>query len=222
MICYSKVYSTLLYSTLLCSALLYSTLLYSTLLYSTLLYSTPRRLLPRTTWRRAFRDVRSHHVVQAHRGLGVQRLRAGTNIYIYIYKHATMSGSQYSLSYYNSSFLLFAARGAHSARGFIRWVILAWTLGDIKWQNARAARDPISGPFHPPITGKEKAQRGSRARVSCNLWTNNRNPLRYLGASSSFASSTIIRQARRSCSSQGANPLTPRYAIMRRHPNRQP
>ena len=135
-----------------------------------------------------------------------------------------MSGSQHSLSYFNSSFLFFTARGAHSARGFIRWVILAWTLGEIKWQNARAARDPISGPSHPSRSRATKKRSAGPDRGFHAIRKHKKNPLNILGSQLKLCLFyvTVGRQARRSCSSQGASPLTPRYVFMRRHPNRQP
>ena len=87
-------------------------------------------------------------------------------IYMYIYKHATMSGSQYPLAYYSSSFPFHCA-GAHSARGFIRWVhpgVDPW-----RYQVAKCAcsAGPDIGSLSSPISGTEKAQRGSRSWVSC-------------------------------------------------------
>ena len=38
--------------------------------------------------------------------------------------------------------------GAHTSGSYVGF-FLAWALGDIKWQSARAARGPISGPSHP-------------------------------------------------------------------------
>ena len=48
------------------------------------------------------------------------------------------------------SFFPFTLRGRLTQRGgSYDGSFLVWTLGNIKWQNARAARVPISGPSHP-------------------------------------------------------------------------
>ena len=72
-------------------------------------------------------------------------------IYIYTYKHTT--DTQFP---FPPSILSFSLRGehslpragAHTRGGSYDWFILAWTLGNIKWQSARSARVPISGPSY--------------------------------------------------------------------------
>ena len=50
------------------------------------------------------------------------------------------------------SFFPFTLRGGLTQRGgSYDGFFLAWTFGDIKWQSARAARVPISGPSHPTV-----------------------------------------------------------------------
>ena len=49
------------------------------------------------------------------------------------------------------SFFPFTLRGRLTQRGgSYDGFFLAWTLGNIKWQNSRAARVPIPGPSHSP------------------------------------------------------------------------
>ena len=48
-------------------------------------------------------------------------------------------------------FLFSPRRGLTQRGGSYDGFILAWTLGNIKWQSARSARVPISGPSHPTV-----------------------------------------------------------------------
>ena len=68
-----------------------------------------------------------------------------TYIYIYIY---TLYNAQLPTPFLSS--LFFTLRGGLTQRGgSYDGFFLAWTFGNIKWQSARAARVPISGPSHP-------------------------------------------------------------------------
>ena len=70
-------------------------------------------------------------------------------IYIYIYIYIqTLLNPQLPTPFL--SFFLFALHGRLTQRGgSYDGFFLVWTLGNLKWQNARAARVPISGPSHP-------------------------------------------------------------------------
>ena len=78
-----------------------------------------------------------------------------THIHTYIHTNTPQCPAPNTPSSLVVHLFLIIVRRAHSARGLIRTsgsyvaFFLAWTLGDITWQNARAARDPILGPSHP-------------------------------------------------------------------------
>ena len=67
-----------------------------------------------------------------------------------------MPGSQYPLFSCRPSLPSHCAEGSLSAGAHTSGLYVAfhlvWTLGAIKWQNARAARDPNPGPSHPTLS----------------------------------------------------------------------